>query len=125
MSSKIILSQTRPRQTVRLSNDGQWTNFLVSPSFWSKTVQNIPPMDLDKCVFMVSIDAPLIDTRSVDSTRLCTLPFCSFFPNCKGPPQGLFVGTWRVIPRRLDYKLTLIRVRHHSTKYHHFSTPKT
>ena len=74
--------------------------------------------NLDKFSSTVSIDAPSIDPRSVVCTRLWTQR--SFLPNCKGPPQGPLVGHWGFVPRCLDYKITLIRVRHLSTKINHF-----
>ena len=53
------------------------------------------------------------------------MPLGSFLPNCNGPPQGPLVGPWALVPRSFDYKLTVIHVRHLTTKFHHFLTIKT
>ena len=59
-------------------------------------------MYLYKYSLMVAIDAPSIVPRSVIGTRLCTLPFGSFLPNRKGPPQMPLIGPGGVVPGPFD-----------------------
>ena len=52
--------------------------------------------------------------------RRWTLPNSSFLQNFKGPPIGPLVDTWRVVSGSFKYKITMISVRQHTTKFHHF-----
>ena len=85
-------------------------------------MQNKFFLHLAKCSFTV---VPSINTRLVNGTCLCTMPFGSFRPKFKGPPQGPLVGPWVFLPRCFNYELTLMRVRHPYTNFHHFPTPKS
>ena len=120
MSSKNSGLIDETTSTPRVSIDGQKTNNTIGPSLSSEIVKMRLPMDFSKCVSMEAVHAPWIGQRIVGSIRWWKLPWAAFDPKMQGCSSRALSWSLGVFPRCLDYELTLIRVRHPSTNFHHF-----
>ena len=109
----------------RLSIDDHWTLRPVGPLFYVRGWLHSSFSKYSKCASTNPIESLSIGPRSIGGKLFVDTALGSLRHKCKGPPQETFVGPWGVIPKNFGYELTLISVRHPSTKIHHFLTPKT
>lgn len=96
----------------------------VHPSTSSQTMRNESSKILGKWRSMSQSKLLQLDDEPSVASVGENVYWKFFVTFSKGPPQGPLVFRWGVVLESFDYELTLLRIKHPSTNFDNFLTPK-